>query len=264
MKQLLVFGGTADSHPLLEWLLQWDIQVTLCVASDYAGALLPPCDRLTVRVGRLDAVGMTALITERRFDCAIDATHPYACEVTRNIRSAARATGLLYFRLLRPGSDAQGCVVVSSVAQAAQHLDQSAGRVLIATGSKELAEYTRIHNFAGRCYPRVLPTAEAIEQCAALGFLQSHIIAMQGPFSQALNVALFEQLGIETLVTKDGGAPGGFPEKLAAARACGVQTILVRRPEDTGDTLEQLKMKLTDFLTTGQGAASGAKQWEIP
>ncbi len=252
MKQLLVFGGTADSHPLLEWLFQWDIQTTLCVTSDYARALLPPCDRLTVRVGRLDAAGMAALTQERRFDCVIDATHPYAHEATRNIRAAAQATGLPYFRLLRPGSDAQGCVVVSSVAQAAAYLNQSMGGVLIATGSKELAAYTKLHDFAARCYPRVLPTVEAIEHCMALGFLQSHIIAMQGPFSQALNAALFKQLGIETLVTKDGGAAGGFPEKLAAARACGVRTVLVTRPEDTGDTLEQLKIKLSGFLTTDQ------------
>lgn len=251
MKQLLIFGGTADSHPLLDWLLQWDIEVTLCVASDYARALLPPCDRLTVRVGRLDAAAMMALMQTRRFDCVVDATHPYAKEATRNIRAAAQASECPYFRLLRPGSDAPDCVLVPSVAQAAQYLNQSAGRVLIATGSKELAEYTKVQNFAERCYPRVLPMAEAIAQCTALGFLPSHIIAMQGPFSQALNVALFEQLGIETLVTKDGGAPGGFPEKLAAARACGVRTILVDRPEDAGDTLEQLKIKLADFLALG-------------
>ena len=251
MKQILIFGGTADSHPLLDWLLQWETDLTLCVTSDYASALLPLHDRLTVLVGRLDTAGMAALMRARRFDCVVDATHPYAKEATHNIRTAAQASGCPYFRLLRPASDAPGCVdciILPSVAEAADHLNKSTGRVLLATGSKELAEYTKVENFAQRCYPRVLPTVEAIGQCRTLGFLQSHIIAMQGPFSQALNAALFRQLGIETLVTKDGGAPGGFPEKLAAARACNVQTILVGRPEETGDTLGQLKIKLTDFL----------------
>lgn len=249
MKQVLIFGGTADSHPLLDWLLQWDVELTLCVTSDYAGALLPQHGRLTVEIGRRDTAGMAALMASRRFDCVIDATHPYAREATQNILAAARACACPCFRLLRPASDASNCVVLPSVAEAAAYLNKSAGRVLIATGSKELAEYTRVQNFARRCYPRVLPTVEAIGQCKALGFLQSHIIAMQGPFSQALNAAMFQQLGIETLVTKDGGALGGFPEKLAAAKGCNVQTVLVGRPEDAGDTLEQLKIKLTDFLT---------------
>lgn len=248
MKRVLIFGGTADSHPLLEWLFQLDIQATLCVASNYAKTLLPCDEKLVIRVGRLNIAQMTMLMQDKHFDCVIDATHPYAKEVTYNIRAAAQQIGLAYFRLLRPSSDEQGCVVVSSVARAAELLNQSTGRVLIATGSKELAEYTQVTNFAERCYPRVLPMVEAIAQCVSLGFLQSHIIAMQGPFSQALNMALFEQLGISTLVTKDGGAAGGFPEKLAAASACNVKTILVRRPEDTGATLEQLKIKLTDFL----------------
>lgn len=249
MKQVLIFGGTADSHPLVDWLLKFDIKVTLCVASDYAKALLPSCNRLEILVGRLDASQMAALMADRRFDCVIDATHPYAREVTQNVRMAARQNGLVYFRLLRPASDESGCVVVPSVARATDYLNQSEGRVLIVTGSKELAEYTRVKDFAARCYPRVLPTAQAVAQCMTLGFLASHIIAMQGPFSQALNAALFDQLDIATLVTKDGGAAGGFPEKLAAAKQCKVETILVGRPEDSGDTLDQLQIKLINFLT---------------
>ena len=218
------------------------------MASDYAKALLPSEDKLKIRVGRLDTTQMATLMKDGCYDCVIDATHPYAKEATRNIRVATQLSRLDYFRLLRPSSDERGCVAVSSVAQAAELLSQSTGRVLIATGSKELAEFTRVTDFAKRCYPRVLPTVEAIAQCVSLGFLQSHIIAMQGPFSQALNVALFEQLDIATLVTKDGGAAGGFPEKLAAASACNIETILVKRPEDSGDTLEQLKIKLWDFV----------------
>ncbi|MFV0497891.1 MAG: precorrin-6A reductase [Candidatus Fimivivens sp.] len=248
MKQVLIFGGTSDSYPLLEWLFERDVSVTLCVASDYAKALLPRCEKLAVRVGRLDTAQMAVLMQDKHFDCVIDATHPYAKEVTCNIRAAAQQVGLDYFRLLRPCGDEYGCVVVASVACAATLLNQSDGKVLIATGSKELVPFTQVTNFAQRCYPRVLPLAQAISHCVSLGFLQSHIIAMQGPFSQALNMALFEQFGISTLITKDGGAAGGFPQKLAAANACHVKTILVRRPEDAGDTLEQLQIKLSHFL----------------
>lgn len=248
MKRILLFGGTAESHPLIEWLLSFEAKIMLCVTSAYAQSLIAPNPQLNVQVGRLDTQQMGKLMSSQRFDCVIDATHPYAQEVTRNIKEAAKKSGLRYFRLLRPASLASGCIAVASVAQAVEHLNQTNGRVLIATGSKELGAYAQMRDFSERCYPRVLPTVEAIEQCTALGFLQSHIIAMQGPFSKEFNKALFEQLKIETLVTKDGGLAGGFPEKLDAAKECKIETILVQRPEDAGDSLGELTTKLAEFL----------------
>ena len=89
--------------------------------------------------------------------------------------------------------------------------------------------------FAGlggvRLYPRVLPTHEALDACAAAGIPARNIIAMQGPFTQALNEALLHQYGARWFVTKDGGAPGGFAEKAAAAHAAGAQLVVIRRPE---------------------------------
>ena len=63
---------------------------------------------------------------------------------------------------------------------------------------------------------------------------------MQGPFSQKLNEALMEQLGIAVLVTKDGGAAGGFPQKRAAAGALGVKLVVISRPRETGASPEEI------------------------
>ncbi len=92
-------------------------------------------------------------------------------------------------------------------------LDELPGNGLLTTGSKELEVFTQVRDFASRLYPRMLPMGQAVEKAAALGFPRGHIIAMQGPFSTQLNVALIRQFAIETLVTKDGGGPGGFWEK---------------------------------------------------
>lgn len=251
MKKVLLFGGTTESHSLIEWLLSFETEITLCVTSEYAQALISPNVLLNVRVGRLDKEQMTEFMRKHSFDCVIDATHPYAQEATRNIKEAAEKSGLRYFRLLRPASSVQGCVSVPSVEKAVEYLNQTEGRVLIATGSKELSKYTSVKDFAERCYPRVLPTIEAIEHCIALGFLQSHVIAMQGPFSKEFNKALFEQLKIDSMVTKDGGSAGGFPEKLAAAKECKVKTILVQRPKEAGCAPDELKIELADFLSLG-------------
>ena len=67
-----------------------------------------------------------------------------------------------------------------------------------------------------------------------------NIIALYGPFTQRLNEALMEQYHIRFLVTKDGGEAGGFREKAAAALAAGVELVVIRRPRDRGEGLEDI------------------------
>lgn len=103
--------------------------------------------------------------------------------------------------------------------------------ILITTGSKELAPYTRIPDFAARCYVRALPTVEALEKCQKLGFRREHLILMQGPFSEEMNVAQLRYVDAGYLVTKASGETGGFPEKCEAALALGVEVVCIGRPK---------------------------------
>ena len=75
-----------------------------------------------------------------------------------------------------------------------------------------------------------------------------NIIAMQGPFSYALNCALIKQFSIRYLVTKDGGAVGGFAEKAQAAQDTGAQLIVVRRPAENGQTAAQILARCKEVL----------------
>ena len=86
----------------------------------------------------------------------------------------------------------------------------------------------------------MLPARESIAACEALGVPHRNIVAMQGPFSQELNAALIRQLGARYVVTKDGGAAGGFPEKAAAARETGAVLIVLRRPAEDGGSYEEI------------------------
>ena len=104
--------------------------------------------------------------------------------------------------------------------------------ILITTGSKELAPYTQIPDFAERCYVRALPTVEALEKCQALGFRREHLILMQGPFSEEMNVAQLRYADAGYLVTKASGETGGFPEKCEAALALGVEVVCIGRPKE--------------------------------
>lgn len=253
MKKVLVFGGTSEEHELIRALGRYPAALTLCVASEYGAALLQTeSDKLTVRTGRMDARQITELIRNEGFSAVVDTTHPYAVEVTQNIRKAATDTGIPYLRLLRESSQLDGAVIVSSAEEAAETLKDRPGNVLLTTGSKELGAYTGIPDYKERLYPRVLPTVESIEACLSHGFKSSHIIAMHGPFSRELNVAMMRQFNIKTLVTKDGGKPGGFSDKLEAVRELGAELIVIGRPTEEvngfslGEVVERIAMLLED------------------
>ena len=174
----------------------------------------------------------------------IDATHPYAAVVSENILSACAAEGVRCLRVEREKNGAEKTSAspegaafhwVDSIEEAAAWLAvQSAHRpnILITTGSKELAPYTRIPDFAERCYVRALPTMEALEKCQQLGFRRAHLILMQGPFSEEMNVAQLRYADAGYLVTKASGETGGFPEKCEAALALGVEVVCIGRPKE--------------------------------
>ena len=174
----------------------------------------------------------------------IDATHPYAAVVSENILSACAATGVRCLRVERENTGAgedefapEGAALhwVDSIEEAAAWLAAKSSHrpnILITTGSKELAPYTRIPDFAARCYVRALPTMEALEKCRQLGFRREHLILMQGPFSEEMNVAQLRYADAGYLVTKASGETGGFPEKCEAALALGVEVVCIGRPKE--------------------------------
>lgn len=232
--RLLIFGGTTEGRVLAERSSALSAEVTVSVATPLGAEELAGLAGVRVLTGRLDQVGMEALLPG--FDLCVDATHPYAAEATANIRKACAAAGVPLLRLLRQSSRAEGAVCVPSCKAAAELLADKPGNILLTTGSKELSAFDRLDK--NRLYVRLLPTHDGIAACEGLGLPHSHILALQGPFSRKLNEAMLEQYHIAWLVTKDGGGPGGFQEKLAAAQNTGARLVLVERPADGGDDME--------------------------
>ena len=233
MYKICVFGGTTEGRELVEFLNAQPCEVTACVATEYGQALLPEAERLTVSARRLPADEIKALLTDRHFDLVIDATHPYAASITRSIARACEQTGTAHWRLLRGASAVSGdAVFVESTQDAIEFLDQTEGNILLTTGSKELKAYSQIKDFAERVYARVLPLEDSLVLCREAGVKAAHILAMQGPFSEEMNTAMLRAIGAKWLVTKDGGAAGGFAEKAAAAAKTGVRLLVIGRPAE--------------------------------
>ena len=241
----VVFSGTTEGRVFSRQLAALGAQVLVSVATPLGAEEQGEADGITVHCGRLTPEEMTALLQGAAL--CVDATHPYAVDATRNIRTACRTAGVEYHRLLRAQSPLPaGSMVFQSAAHVADFLVQTQGNVLLATGAKELPAFAQL--VPERLYPRVLPTLDGIAACEAAHIPHKNIIAMQGPFSYALNRALLEQFHIRFLVTKDGGTAGGFAEKAQAAQDTGAQLIVVRRPAENGQTAAQILARCKEVL----------------
>lgn len=241
MSKICIFGGTTEGRKLAEFLSGQPCDVMVCVATDYGQTLLPEAEHVSVSARRLPVGEIVSLLTEHRFDLVIDATHPYAQSITKSIARACREAETLRWRLLRGASGVSPeHTYVETVSDAAAFLAGTEGNILLTTGSKELAKFSQLPGFSERVWARVLPLQSSLDACAQAGLPASHIFAMQGPFSEAMNAAMLRTIGAQYLVTKDGGAPGGFEEKESAAKSAGARLVVIGRPpEEEGLSLSK-------------------------
>ena len=242
--RFVIFSGTTEGRRLSALLAEAGADVTVCVASDYGSEEQGESPGVETRIGPLSPEEKQKLL--RGCSLCVDATHPYATHVTASVSEACRKAAVPYVRLLRPASETGNVRCFESAEAAADWLSGQEGNILLTTGAKELSAYAAIA--PERLYPRILPSHQSLEACERLGIPHRNIIAMQGPFSAELNRALIRQYRIRYLVSKDGGVPGGFPEKTAACRETGTELILLCRPEESGLDFETVYQRCIALL----------------
>ncbi len=231
MTKICLFAGTTEGRRLADFLRKQDAELTVCVATEYGSRLIDNRDHMDLSCKRLSGEEILRLLEDKCFDLVIDATHPYAVLATQNIAEACQKTGTEYLRLLRNASTvSKDAVMLPDIPAVINFLNSTGGNILLTTGSKELAKFTGLQDFSERVYARVLPMQSSLEACAEAGVKPSHIIAMQGPFSEEMNIAMIRSCHAEWLVTKDSGETGGFDAKASAAEKTHAGMIIIGRP----------------------------------
>jgi precorrin-6A/cobalt-precorrin-6A reductase len=233
-----LFGGTSDARALCAVLDQLQLDYSVSVATDTGRELAGDIGG-SVHVGRLDEPAMIDWLATRGVKWVIDAAHPYASALHANIRAACQALDLRLLRFERP-SEIESIVhplltVVDDIAAACEVARSLGERVLLTTGSKDLARYQ--HALPEKLLlARVLPTSTVLAECEALGFGVEQIIAMKGPFDAELNRALYRACRCDLVITKESGAEGGYQEKVRPCLELGIPCIVIRRPHIEHDS----------------------------
>ena len=225
---LWIIGGTINAREIAALLVQKGMDVLLTTTSSL-GSELAQMPGLEVLCGALDSEAMVSLIREKKVSTILDASHPFATEVSSNAMQVAIETGIRYLRFERKSAEYDGVQYFQSYEDMLQYLQSKEGNVLLTIGSKYVGVFSLLGN--ERLFARVLPVASSIEQCRAAGILAKHIIGLSGVCSEDLNRAIMREYSIRYLVTKDSGEEGGIPEKLAAARSLDVEVLMLQRPK---------------------------------
>jgi precorrin-6A/cobalt-precorrin-6A reductase len=232
---ILLLSGTGEGRLLGKRLraagLPFVASVTTPEARDLFTAVEPPPEVVVTRFHD-DALAM--FLGERHIRAILDATHPFAHRISQNAIQAAARANIPYVRYERPQTvlptnDGKMHIVPTMAAAARVCLEQGK-RIFLTTGTKTLPAFREV---IARTWvlARILPTAASLSQALDAGLTPAQILAMRGPFSQALERVLLQDYRIDLLVTKESGPAGGLDTKLAAAGECGIPAVVISRPD---------------------------------
>jgi len=251
--KLLVLAGTEDGRELANTLRSRGHDILVSTLTSY-GADLAQEQGLQVRSGAIDAQILKELVEGEGFAALVDATHPYAVRVKEMAKTVCGELAIPYLRWQRSSLDLAPNPLIhwaENISAAALIASQLGHRILLTTGSNALPEWVSLPTLQDKkLYIRVLPTSEVLARCELLGFKPNQIIAAQGPFSQEWDEAMFKQLRIEVVVTKESGKVGGTLEKVQACQRLNIPLVILKRPftDSQDSSLVQFIKHLEEIL----------------
>lgn len=256
-QKVWLIGGTKDSAAIANLLAESAIPFVVTVATATAQDLY--VDTTTVVVGCMNATQMACFCQHHQLKGVIDASHPYATEVSRQAIAVASKLNIPYLRyertLYQPPAVKQQDSSVLELESFEQLLAGdylTAQRVLLTVGCKALPQFQPWHQRA-TLFARILPKVESLEIAIASGFTGDRLIAIRPPISLATETALWQQWNISLVVTKASGQAGGEDIKRQVAATLGIPLIIISRPPmtypqqtfDFGDVLPFCKLALS-------------------
>lgn len=218
----LILGGIADASLLATEIARAGIDAVY----SYGGRTRAPADQpLPTRIGGFGGVGGLAdYIRREGITHVIDATHPFAAEMSRNAVEACAQTGTPLVALERaPWTRAPDdkWIEVGDVAAAAAALPEAPARVFLGIGRQHIAP------FAAR--PQHAYTLRFVDPPEAPLPFAADVIVSRGPFTLDGELEMLRSRGIAWIVARNSGGDGARA-KVDAARILGLPLIMISRP----------------------------------
>jgi precorrin-6A/cobalt-precorrin-6A reductase len=224
MKRILILGGTTEARRIAERLAaRADLDVTLSLAGRTAAPATQP---VPVRVGGFGgAFGLAAFLEEQAIDVLIDATHPYAVQISKNAAAATAQVRVPLLVLERPAWESvvgDRWIEVADMPAAMVALGGSPRRVFLTLGRNELRPFE-----AAPQHFYLIRSVDPVEPPLALP--DAIYLTGRGPFHETAEHALLVQHRIDIIVAKNSGGTATYG-KISEARGLGLPIIMLQRP----------------------------------
>ncbi|MFM5890988.1 MAG: cobalt-precorrin-6A reductase [Dolichospermum sp.] len=226
MLRVLILGGIGDAIKLTAKVANIpDIEAIASLAGSTRKPNLPVGN---VRIGGFGGVaGLTTYLREMHIDLLIDATHPFADQISANAATAAQEVGIPRLMVIRPPwekLEGDNWLEVENNLAAAAALSKSnqSKRVFLTIGRQEIATFANL--------AEIWFLMRMIDPPAANVILPPGlIISDRGPFNLEQEQGILLKYNIDTIVSKNSGGSATYP-KIIAARKLGIKVVMVKRP----------------------------------
>jgi len=240
--RVLLLGGTSEASKLARLLAgRPNLECLLSFAGRTKTPLAPP---VPFRIGGFGGIdGLVAFLAAQEIDLLVDATHPFAEQISQNAAAAATRAGIPLAVVSRPPwprEPGDRWIEVGDMAGAAQAIGAAARRVFLTIGRLQLAAFE-----AAPQHSYLIRTIETAEVAPSLPSYR--VISGLGPFSQADEENLLREEKIEVVVTKNSGGEA-TRAKILAARHLGLSVVVVQRPHRPSNGAFHDPAEALDFI----------------
>jgi len=222
---VVILGGTADARRLADALVDAfgdDLRIITSLAGRTKNPRLPKGE---IRDGGFGGTeGLAAYLRDVQAGLLIDATHPYAAQISKHAAEAAAMSEVPRLVLDRPAWEPEPedrWVHVPDIDAAVREISRKSDACLITTGVNDLAAFAPI--VSTKLFVRLIEKPETMLLAGA------EIVIGTPPYKKDEEIALMRLLGIDLVVTKNAGGSATYA-KIEAARALGIEVIMIDRP----------------------------------
>ncbi len=224
MIRVLILGGTGNASELAaEISLLSGVEVITSLAGRTSQSSVPGGH---LRLGGFGGqAGLVTYLYSQQIDLLIDATHPFASQISWNAAAAAAAVGLPRLLLLRPAwqpMSGDRWIEVDTLEAAAEALPPQAKSVFLTTGRQELAPFVPL----AHCWFLIRSIDSPVPQTTLPKGL---LLLDRGPFTLAQERHLLIEHQIDVIVSKNSGGDATYA-KVLAARELNIPMVMIQRP----------------------------------
>ncbi|MCI1945241.1 cobalt-precorrin-6A reductase [Clostridium luticellarii] len=227
--------GTSEGKKILSMLNEFTEDIFVSTATEYGASLLENYRYRYMNDKPLDFDKLVDELKKRNVTALVDASHPYAVEVSKNAMEACNKLNIEYIRYERPSciekfKDEPKVIKIRDYSAFKSELEDRniKGTILNTTGSKSLGDILAL-KLENRIVYRVLPSLKVLNELHNRNIALDNIIALKGPVSYQLNCAFIREYKAQAMLLKDSGVEGGTLEKIRSCLDCGIYAFIIER-----------------------------------